>query len=338
MRKILFCVVFVLMFIMLLLTAPTPASAQSPTITPTATATPLPTPTATPSVIDMQTGLVSCWDFDEQVVSGTRFDKIGSSHLTDQNTVGSTILGHINSAAFFIAANNEGLTLADTQQTSVGDIDFTIVAWARINSSPASHRPIVSKGVPGVYEYYLSAVNVFTYPPVGQFTIGNGTNTCSIYRYEYVAGLWRFYAGWHDSVADQIGFRVDSSEYTQACAHGAYDGSGIFEFGRSSITGGLSDGNVDSAVLYKRLLSQTERDWLYNYGVGRSCTEIMDSAAAPTPTAVVYDYSFITSQGNPVNVKREISFGDMASLLLSMLGMALAVVFAAIYVGLRKLP
>src|SRR3990172_4349278 len=122
------------------------------------------------------TAPVGEWMIDESS-DGTgavsRNDTSGNGNtLTDNNAVASSVGKHGNSA-YFNATNTEFLSLTDNAFVSTGNIDFTICAWANLDTK-TTNRMIVSKreGSNASKEYelhYLSSSDRF------RFLLGDGT-------------------------------------------------------------------------------------------------------------------------------------------------------------------
>lgn len=230
------------------------------------------------------TNLISCWSMDE--TSGTRDDSYGSNDLADNNTVGYTSSGKIGNAAYFIASNSEYLSISDNASLSMGDIDFTFAAWAYF-SDFNSYRPILSK--------WISSSNnreyIFEYNSVApDFTLhlsNNGTSSSYVPSgYSPSINTWYYIIGWYDKTADKIYISINNGTPASASySSGAYNGTAPFYVGRLD-SAGYMNGYIDEMVVYKQLLSDDERTWLYNSGNGRSCSNIITSATdTPTPTA-----------------------------------------------------
>lgn len=213
--------------------------------------------------------LVAYWNLDEE--SGTRFDSVGSNHLTDNNTVTSAA-GILNGAAQFTAANNEYLSIADNPTLSTGDIDFTIAAWVSLDSRGiphdiASHWDFPS-GAPNkswALEYEVGEDRL-------RFIVSDDglTDTSLIEANSFGAPLLstpHFVIGWHDALNDTINIQVDNGAVDSVShATGVFDSA--FEFrigarGSSGAPGDQMDGWIDEVGLWKRTLTPEERTTLY---------------------------------------------------------------------------
>ena len=79
-----------------------------------------------------------------------------------------------------------------------------------------------------------------------------------------VAETWYFWCVWHDAVNNEIGIRLDDEENTQSYSDGLSDGNAAFQIG--GFPGNYMDGEIDEVGFWKRVLTQSERDILYNLG------------------------------------------------------------------------
>src|SRR5215217_5866024 len=93
-----------------------------------------PSPFLSTVLSQLQNNLVGYWTLGE--ASGTRNDSIGSNHLTSNNGVGQTT-GKQGSAASFVRASSQYLSITDNAALSTGDIDFAVGVWVRISAKPA---------------------------------------------------------------------------------------------------------------------------------------------------------------------------------------------------------
>jgi hypothetical protein len=222
------------------------------------------------------TGLVSWWSLDE--TSGTRNDSHGSNHLTDNNTVGYTA-GVRDNAAYFIAANNEHLSINDNASVSTGDINFTVCYWVYMNTKAGTM--VYKHASSSTREYYTQYESVsdryrFCYS-------SNGTSFSTISADNFGSpgtGEWHYVCAWHDATNNQVGIQVNNGT-----ANTSSYSSGVFDSTSPLMIGLGLNGYLDEIAFYKRTLSSAEREWLYNAGSGREYCEVAGTCATPTPTA-----------------------------------------------------
>ena len=225
--------------------------------------------------------LMAHWKLNE--VSGTRVDAHSTRDLTDVNTV-TQAAGKIGNAAQFTAANSERLTHADHADLTMGDIDYTLACWVYLDVKTA-YQVLMAKMAASNFEYRFAYDNVadrflmeiLTLAGVGQVELADNLGAVS-------TGTWYLVIGWLDAAANTLNIQVnngtvDSAAQTQTPGAGTAE----FEMGadRSST---LMDGRIDSASIWKRVLTPTERTLLWNGGAGLDYPFV---AAAATFTQAV---------------------------------------------------
>jgi hypothetical protein len=238
--------------------------------------------------VDLTTNLVSYWKLDE--ASGSRVDAQGGQTLTDNNTVTSGTGLVYGTAAQFTAGNVEYLNHADNATLSVGNNDMTIAAWVNLDALVQNYD-IVGKGDAGGYEWTLlfsvanlrwrfrtasatAEASAAFVEDGGGFGAGNGPS----------AGAWSLVIAWHDATNDVIG--IASSDnisswngYTTAYSAGLWDSTGDFNIGRSSAYfPSYFGGRIGPVMMWKRVLTSTERAQLYNAGAGLTYAAITGGA------------------------------------------------------------
>ncbi|MCI0550216.1 MAG: hypothetical protein L0287_04620, partial [Anaerolineae bacterium] len=84
---------------------------------------------------------------------------------------------------------------------------------------------------------------------------------------------WYFVCAWHDALNNTINIQVNNGAAdSTALSTGVYNGAASFDIGRRRLYGSTvyMDGRVDETVIYKRLLADNERGWLYDGGSGQT--------------------------------------------------------------------
>ena len=221
--------------------------------------------------------LVAWWSLDE--TSGTRADSRGNNDLTDYNTVGNGT-GKQSNAASFVETNNEALYIADNANLSFGDEDFTITAWAKIDT--AGFMSILAKRDGTTNRAYI----LWYFNDKVRWAVsddGNSENTVD----ETTTGAWStdtwyFVAAYHDATANTIGVSVNAGTFdTDPHTGGCYDNTAEFNIGATSDhTSSWFDGDIDEVNVWNTVLTQDEIDWLYNTGSGRAYSDL--GSDAPT--------------------------------------------------------
>lgn len=225
------------------------------------------------SASDMLQGLVACWDMNES--DGVRYDYsiTGNYALTDNNTVG-TAAGHVHPlAASFVPSNAEFLSHLDDAGLRI-QTDFTIAGWASPDVLDSSNYVIVSKGTgsPG-YEYHVRVRNTSNKI---YYSVATNSGVAQINSTELITATeYLFFSAWRDDAAGRIYLSVNNGT-TQSAVHtdvftGTY--SSLF-FGKRYAAFDFFDGRIGPIYLWDRVLLDSERDWLWNDGEGRSCSDI----------------------------------------------------------------
>jgi hypothetical protein len=244
--------------------------------------------------------LISWWALDES--SGTRNDSHGSNHLTDVNTV-TAGTGKKAGDAVFTAANSEYLTVTDNSSLSMGNINLTVCMWVKLASDPSSYAVMMAKwtGETANREFIIRYVGGST--DRFEFLVspdGTDTTPATIIDADSFGAMstdtWYFVCAWHDADNDLIAIQVnDGAIDSTAHSTGIFNGMANFFLGTHAGLLGFWDGQMDEVFLYKRILSDAQRTWLYNSGVGRSYCEITEACATPTATFTITDTPTITN-------------------------------------------
>jgi hypothetical protein len=218
--------------------------------------------------------LVAFWELEE--ASGSRADAAGANTLTDNNTVTSAS-GKVGNAASFTAANSESLSIVDNAALSMGDIDFTIMAWLNSASLPMGNgsTALAKYNLTGnkreytlIYESAPAARWRFYVSPDGSTTVNVAADTLGTPS----TSTWYCVICWHDATANTINITVNAGA-TDSAAHsgGVFDSDSTFYLGSLDLFSGyFFDGLLDQVGVWKRVLTSGERTSLYNSGAGLS--------------------------------------------------------------------
>jgi len=222
----------------------------------------------------LYSGLISYWNLHE--ASGDRADLTGFANtLTDTNTVTSSD-GLLSNAATFTAANLERLNIASNASIQGGPKNYTFAFWAKLNTKPANAMMLISKysATAGQAEY-----EIFWKQATDRFSMNVYRATDSLQQVDAdslgapALSTWYFIVGWNDNGAPSVNIEINAgtadstslSGTTQAASAAALD------FGSRGATGTLFlDGFMADVGRWDRLLTRSERLWLYNNGKGRT--------------------------------------------------------------------
>lgn len=197
-------------------------------------------------------GMVSYWALDEE--SGTRYDAVGSNHLTDNNTVGFDT-GKNGNAASFIATNGESLTLAAALQAAPKTYSF----WYKSGGGATTERILKDKGT-YIDIYHDSGSNF-----LARATVNDGVGYPEASTGFVIKAL-----GWVHvvvSVAAAVGgiaVYVNYDEFSDTENLSAEAGAEAFTLNADNDTTCV----IDEVAIWSRVLTSDERTELYNSGSG----------------------------------------------------------------------
>jgi hypothetical protein len=210
--------------------------------------------------------LIAHWKLNES--SSPNADSHGSNDLTWSGTVGSTP-GKIDDAIRFNAAG-EKASIADNADLSMGDIDCSFLLWVYFDTASDGVISTFLAKAPssGNREYFIrkDADNTCRFVVFGPSSAELVQSTVTL-----VKETWYFVQAYHDAAADELGIRIDQAEAWQTASHsdGIKDSTNAFTLGSTSNSAQQWFGNIDSASVWKRKLTDAEFDHMYNSGSGR---------------------------------------------------------------------
>ena len=226
--------------------------------------------------------LVGYWKLDE--ASGNRADSVGANTLTDNNTVGSTTGLVYGTAAEFVAANSEYLSITDNAALSMGDIDFWIGAWVRLTTITGSIRAQVSKyrAAAGERAYALDHDNGSS--RFRWFVSADGAAVTVVSANTFgapVIDTWYFIETYHDATNNLIGIAVNGGAFdTTAHTGGVIDNTAPFRIGGVAYTDSATpshyaNGRIGPVMISKNYIPTTnERALVYNAGAGLTLAQM----------------------------------------------------------------
>lgn len=217
--------------------------------------------------------LISAWELDE--ASGNAVDSFGSNTLTETS---GTIEAFAGGGRDIELGDSEWFECDSNASLVTGDIDFTIAAWVRAESLPASVMEIACKqtatGTGGEYLIGWDGSSRF------RFLVRNAADSANVARNFTSLGLpvvdtWYFLVAWHDSVGNTLNVQANNGVVdTTAHTTGVFAGTAKFAIGNRDSGTNYWDGVIRRVRFWKRVLTANERTWLYNTGVGRSIQQI----------------------------------------------------------------
>ncbi len=219
--------------------------------------------------------LIAYWPGNE--ASGNALDlHTNGLTLTDTNTVTNAAGLVYATARQYTAANTEYHTRGDNALLSTGDVDFTIAAWAYLDSKVVSRTIIAKMGGAGAREYWLGYDAT-----ADQFRLWvspNGTTSNNLYATTFGSpslSTWYLVVAWHDSVANTLNIQAQNGT-VDSVAHttGVIDGPNAFQVGIYSSSLSPWNGRIGPSMFWKSaagaggVLTAAQRTALYNAGAG----------------------------------------------------------------------
>jgi len=235
----------------------------------------------------LKTNLVAWWTLDEE--SGQRNDSFSGNHLTANGSISFDPDGKQDNAAWANNPGNEGryLTRTDNADLSMGDIDFTIGGWFKplsLNQFPINQHRLIGKATTLTREYYISISG--SKPEIHFSVSADGSSTVTTVSSGVIAAVntWYFIIAWHNAATNQIFIQVNNAPpVPKAHFGGVFDGAHDFAIGgRHGGTNRFFDGLIDECFVYKRILTSSERMWLWGGSSGRTYSELVAPAAVGT--------------------------------------------------------
>jgi hypothetical protein len=213
------------------------------------------------TIYDNDSGLVSLWRLNESS-DGTsavkRSDSVAANHLTDNNTVASSLTAKEGSrSASFVAANNEYLSITDAAQSGLNITPpFSIVLWVKFNAL-GTVQYLLDKAVSPRLSYDLWKR---TSDDIRLRLSSDGTTSTT-----FTSTISILDTDWHHIAVVADGFTVEiyidganvspaSNSWTDALFVSSED----FFIGANGGTAFELDGLLDEVAIFNRALLQTE--------------------------------------------------------------------------------
>ncbi len=176
-------------------------------------------------------------------------------------------------AADFVSVSSQSLSIPDNASLSMAGTSFTLATWVYMKSTQVQHHTFIGKfiGAGGNREYYLWYKwdsNRFIFS-----ASSTGLNETTLQASTFGApspNTWYFLVAWYDTGSGTINIQVnDGAVNSSAFAGGVFDGAAEFTLGaRDNGNYAFADARMDSTGVWKRILTGSERQALYNGGAG----------------------------------------------------------------------
>lgn len=177
-------------------------------------------------------------------------------------------------AASFAAEDGSWLECASNPSLQTGDVDFTWAMWVYC-TSVEEYSMFLSKGqTDSEYEFrrHVSQNKVSF--------VGHGGAIALTLENSLILNTWHFLIGWHDAQTNTLNIQVNNGSInSQNYIDPNVPNSDPLRLSKRG-DGFPFSGCEDSIGFWKRVLTPTERTWLYNAGAGRSYSDLADSVAS----------------------------------------------------------
>lgn len=227
-----------------------------------------------PTAASIRAKLGSWWEMNE--ASGTRYDSVGTNHLTVVGTVstGTGVRGGSDVAAAFTGAG--GLTVASNTTLNVQTTTLThcLFGWIYYNNHTGTQMAVAKWDASAApyLDYAMSNQSGTAYAYNGGATYYSATGTPPS------AGNWAFYVMWRDPADGKVRLQINNGAVTaseNASAPSPTNGTSLgFGQAGSSASSRLNGRLQRFGYIKGAFLSATERTWLYNGGAGRTYAEL----------------------------------------------------------------
>lgn len=223
--------------------------------------------------MDLTRDLISWWELDE--ATGTRIDRHGKNHLTNNSTVGQALGSRGVTVGAFATASSRYLSATSNPELQAGDIDFTFMAVVKFASLDT--MVIVGKDVdtPGSSRDYTLDYDGAT-TDLRFYVNGGGGGLIAVTDWTSTT-QWAVVFGWHSARGDTVNIQVNNGSVASSATGGAAPqvSAAQFRIGARAYAGfeGFFNGNIGPVAYWKRVPSDKEREWLWNKGLGRSYSD-----------------------------------------------------------------
>lgn len=224
--------------------------------------------------------LVSWWSFDE--TSGTRLDLHSTNHLTDSSSVGYAT-GLNGNGANFVSSSSDYLQCASATGIPSASDGFSFVCWFKNTTYPDAGTidtvfKVGSLSSGSEYSYAL-VIPVLTKRPAALIgATGSGGTYSDTNGTVINENQWYFAHAYYDPTSTTIGFGLNDETPALKNYSTAATANSPITVGRGSSSahpgGEFVDAVVDNIAIFNGVLSNDERAWLYNGGLGRTYDEL----------------------------------------------------------------
>jgi hypothetical protein len=227
--------------------------------------------------VTLKTSLISYWKMDE-AANADAVDSYGTNNLPRQGTVGASA-GLINNCrgSFYAGGAGSGFKLTNNSTLQMGaGVSFTVTCWTYLTGVGLSEGIYGKWGAGGVNtEYFYLTASIGGGNSVRQWNVQNLSNvtvTAQGVNNLTISG-WLFHAfGYDDSthtawlIDGTSGGSIRTPRVTQSCTGCLVDTNALW-IGNTQ-WGAILEGYVDEIAFWKRALSDSELNQVFNAGAG----------------------------------------------------------------------
>lgn len=260
------------------------------------------------TTLGMTTNFTGGWEFGDGAIG--RDSHTNNLHTTCFGGAYTQPVGAVGNAVTLVSASSQYMARNSEALLQMGDIDFTLCAWAKFTGAVAANE-IFGKdnNVAGQREYNLNYSTVSNVFMITAFRAGDTQIFGPATAFGAASvGVWYFVVGWHDAAANTLNIQVNNSAVTSTATGGSLQAASGAQFqigARQYSTSRIFwNGDIDQAMIWKRILTEDERTYLYNGGAGRSYAQV--AADAQLPVYVPWTATEVTLRSNVANVTLDI--------------------------------
>ena len=227
-----------------------------------------------PTAASIRSKLGSWWEMNE--ASGTRYDSVGSNHLTVVGTVstGTGVRGGGDVAAAFAGAGALTVNSHDSLNVATTTLTHCIFGWVYYNNHTGTQAAVAkwdaSSNPALAYGIFNQSGMVYAY--------NGGSTYYSATAAAPSAGTWQFTVLWRDPADGKVRLQINDGTITASAVSSTPNPSNGHQLGFGQAGSSASsrlNGRVQRFGYIKgAFLSATERTWLYNGGAGRTYAEL----------------------------------------------------------------
>lgn len=226
--------------------------------------------------------LISWWEFDE--TNGIRYDRHTGHHFPQVGFIEGTTGKFVNGLPIASSANHLEIdATTSSHQLAFGDVPFTVVSWVKRTATGVANQVVIGRYASTTRSWFLGVESAGQTAFAAALT--NTTHTTANYPGETVSRVdgstWIMTAGYHDPTANTIAASLDGLHwFAEAHSGGVYNANTVdIRVGIDAADTNIFSGVIDQTAVFNRVLTRAEKDWLWNYGEGRTYDQLRNAFA-----------------------------------------------------------